>query len=148
MNNKFNELIRAAAQPSTNAKSVSAPGRPLGSERLLKPTSYGWTPRAAMTQTPAPPGSLSKLWGELISECAIIEQIEKMRANTYQGSNPFARSNLFKGLLTHPRFSTVFTQSVPFLSQAKPSDHTGPIRGKPSGFHLGLRRDFVVCLET
>jgi len=26
--------------------------------------------------------------------------------------------------------------------------HTGPIRGKPSGFHFGLRRDFVVHLET
>jgi hypothetical protein len=26
--------------------------------------------------------------------------------------------------------------------------HTGPIMGKPSGFPLGLRRNFVVHLET
>ncbi len=26
--------------------------------------------------------------------------------------------------------------------------HTRPIRGKSKGFHLGLRRDFVVRLET
>ena len=67
---------------------------------------------------------------------------------TYRCGDPRATDNiesLKPGYLDAVIGSPPYAQS---LRSQKDSIHTGPISGEPKGFHLDLRRDFVVHLET